>query len=176
MQQTSALSTERLLAAPSEEKNREGWDWISKLGGLKEELPGPTQRSCSDTCFRVRRITCRVLDVNLDLTLWEMRGTFFGGAAQTAACWRVWMLGSTGTTKDTEFFPTRRFNKEYIRGFHFQWGFWNRHTVEIPSPCFFDAGFTICLPDVTPCGSGVRTEHAFTQMSIPSSKITWVPQ
>ncbi|RVE73035.1 hypothetical protein OJAV_G00044840 [Oryzias javanicus] len=69
MQQTSALSTERLLAAPSEEKNREGWDRISKVAGLKEELSGPTQRSCSDTRFRVRRITCRVLDVNLDLTL-----------------------------------------------------------------------------------------------------------
>lgn len=41
---------------------------------------------------------------------------------------------------------------------------------------FFDVGFTICLPDRTPCGSGVRRRKLFEQMCIPWSKITWVPQ
>lgn len=110
---------------------------------------------------------------------------FSSGAKQPAACWRVWMLGSTGstaTTKDTKPFSFGRqlswsFIQESIFGIDYELrSLRSQHTVEILSRFFFWC--RIYNMSTWPCSVGLwsKDKTCFKQMCIPWSKITRVPQ
>lgn len=108
-----------------------------------------------------------------------MRSTFFGLAAHPAACWKVWMWAAQGALvppRTLSLFPladslpgalSRNLNLDFIMN----WGVWNQHTVESLSQRFFDVGFTICLPDRTPCGCGVRTKYDLSKCLFLDQKL-----
>ena len=114
---------QRLLAAPSEEENQVGWGVSWSGGGWRS--PRVEELAVTRTVVLPQSSSLHSREAHLpfhgsdplDLLLWQMRGTFPGGA-----CGRVWMLGSTGSNKDTEPFPTgtqlsRSFIEESILGF-----------------------------------------------------------
>lgn len=86
--------------------------------------------------------------------------------------------GSTGTTKDTEPFSSGRqftwsFIKESILGFDYELrSLESAHQQILSQQFFFDVGFTICLPNRTPCGSGVRTKNDLSKCVFLDQKIT----
>lgn len=131
----------------------------------------------------------RLLDLNLDLLLWEMISTFSGGAtqpaSQSAACRRVWMLGSTGSTgtsKDSKPFSTSRqltwsFIKESILGFDNELRSLESAHCGNPKPTFL-FWCRIYNMSTWPHSLWLWSQDGkwFKQMWIPGSKITRVPQ